>query len=176
MDCKDCLKKNSQIFKDKCHLFEDRHHLAFFLINIILNIQDLWTDFCRCDGIQICLVCQENMFYKNFEYKVYHNSLDLNFLAKLRENVYRNLERFLTLDNHFVCKIVNHKYQYFHKDWFTGEKWKFDLDYCLTSYEHKKIDNIIGNNCKVVLKKIQVVFNFFCKNGILFGENKRSSL
>ena len=47
--------------------------------------------------------------------------LDLDFLADIRENVYRNLLKLLTLENHFACKLINTKYNYSHKDWFTGE-------------------------------------------------------
>ena len=79
--------------------------------------------------------------------------MDLNFLAKTRENLYRNLLKLLTLDNHFACRVVNQKYQYFHNR-FVGEKNKYDLDTCLVMYEQKKTDKIRFNNCKVVLKSI----------------------
>ena len=28
----------------------------------------------------------------------------------------------LTLNSHFICEIINDKFHYEHKDWFTGEK------------------------------------------------------
>ena len=41
--------------------------------------------------------------------------------------------------NHFLCDIINKKYQYKHKDWFTGEDMSYDLDFCLTNFEEKKL-------------------------------------
>ena len=125
-----------------------------FLINIVLNTQELSADFSCFDGVKICLVCQANMYYKNYQWKLYEKCLDLNFLADVRENVYHNLSKLLTLDSHFVCKIVNQDFQYSHKDWFTGEKMRYDLDVCLTMWEQKKIDEIIANDCEVILSPI----------------------
>ena len=154
MDCQDCLKRNKELFEKKPHLFEDHHHLTLFLINIVLNIQNFWSVFCCCKRSEICLVCQAKVCYQNYEDKIYDKCLDLNFLAETRENIYRNLLRLLTLDNHFVCRIINQKYCYIHKNWFTGEKFKYDLDYCFTTLEQKKLEKIKNNNCKVVLRPI----------------------
>ena len=78
---------------------------------------------------------------------MYKKCLDLDFLASVRENIYDNLVKLLTLDSHFVCRIINEKFQYRHKDWFTGEKMFYDLDVCLRMWEPKKIDEIISNDC-----------------------------
>lgn len=77
--------------------------------------------------------------------------LDLDFLADIRENVYRNLLKLLTLENHFACKLINTKYNYSHKDWFTGEIQKFDLDICLEAYEPKKWTKLKMKNVKLLL-------------------------
>ena len=62
--------------------------------------------------------------------------------------------KLLTLDNHFVCRIINKKYKYFHLDWFTGEKHEYHAELCLETYEQMKIKKIMSNDCKVVLKRI----------------------
>ena len=155
MECQGCcLKKNRDIFEKMTHVFESRHYLALFLLNTILNIQEDWSKFCKCKTFEICLVCQTKRFYNNYQYYIYKHSLNLIFLAKLRENLYRNLLKLLTLDNHFACNVVNKKHRYFHVDWFTGEKIDYNLDVCLTYFEQKKIHEIRYNNCKVVLKSI----------------------
>ena len=41
-------------------------------------------------------------------------------------------------DGHFVCQIINEKYQYHHVDWFTGDDLYFDLEDCLLKFEQKK--------------------------------------
>ena len=64
-----------------------------------MNIQEIWMDFCKCNG--------EEIFYKKYEHTIYRNCLNLNFLAKVRENVCGNLNKLLTLNNHFVCEVIN---------------------------------------------------------------------
>lgn len=62
---------------------------------------------------------------------------------------------------------MNQKYQYSHKDWFPGNKVKYDLNVCLEMFEQKKKnDKIRNNNCKAVLKPIsekikQAITSFF---------------
>ena len=53
--------------------------------------------------------------------------------------------------NHFLCEIINKKYQYTHKDWFTGEYVSYDLDFCLTNYEQQKIKSIKDTDFKIVI-------------------------
>lgn len=74
-----------------------------FLLNIVLNIKKMAAKYCCCKNLEICLVCQAKHFYCDYEFKIYKNCLDLDFLAKQQSNVYRNLLKLLTLDNHFVC-------------------------------------------------------------------------
>ena len=154
MDCAECLKRKNVEFEKKAHLFENRHHLAIFLLNTILNIQNEWSGFCQCKRNEIWLVCQAKSCYQNFQYKIYEHSLDLNFLAKYRENLYRNMLKLITLDNQFICRIINKKYKYFRRDWFTGEKNEYYAELCLEIYEQLKINRIISNDCKVVLESI----------------------
>lgn len=104
-----------------------------------MNVQKWREDFCVCDGHSICEVCQANLYYRNYEYRVYEKCLGLNFLADVRENISRNLEKLLTLDSHFVCKIVNENFQYSDKDWFTRDKVLYDLEVCLQMWEQKKL-------------------------------------
>ena len=97
-----------------------------------MNIQKIWEQYCCCDGNTICLVCQANLYYKEYEYVLCKKCLNLDFLAKVRENVCGNLNRLLILSNHFACKIVNQEHYYDDKDWFTREKLFFDLELCLS--------------------------------------------
>lgn len=154
MVCRNCLQEDNEIFKYKCNVFGNRHYLVLFLVNIILNIKKMRNDFCKCDGETICLVCQSMKIYKDYEHVVYRNCLNLDFLCKVRENLIQNMYRLFTMNNHFVCKIINEKYQYDHKDWFTGNKNFYDLDSALTFFEQKQINKIINNNCKVLVEKI----------------------
>lgn len=99
----------------------------------------MWMDFCCCKiPYKRCLVCQAKIYYLNYEYDIYENSFDLDFLVKLQANVRKNLLRLLTVDSHFVCKLINTRYGCSHKDWFSGEVEKFYLPHCLDVYENKK--------------------------------------
>ena len=57
----------------------------------------------------------------------------------------------VTTYNHFLCEIINKKYKYSHKDWFTGEDVQNDLGFCLTNFEQKLIKSIKETNFKIVL-------------------------
>lgn len=74
----------------------------FFLLNFVLNIhtqkkKKKWEENCSCNGEEICWVCQEIFRY-----------------------VCGNLYKLAALNSHFVCEIINEKYQYQHQDWFSG--------------------------------------------------------
>ena len=141
MVCKNCFQEDNEMFKYNCDVFKDRHNLVLYLINIVMNIKEIWMDFCKCIGEEICLVCQANMFYKKYEHTIYRNCLNLKFLAKV---------------NFFVCEVINRKYQYKHEDWFTGEQLFFDLELCLTKWEEKQINNILSNDCQVILESLNL--------------------
>ena len=126
---------------------------CFFLIKIVINIQKLWEEFCTCDGVEICLVCQTNLHYNKYEYIIYQNSLNLDFLSKVRENLVGNLYK-LENERYFVCRIINEKYQYKHTDWSTGDVLFFN---CLLQWEHKKINEVLGQKIKVQIEP----FDFF---------------
>lgn len=68
------------------------------------------------------------------------------------------------LDSHFVCEILNNKYQYHHKDWFSGDELYFDLEVCLGFWEEKQMKKIRSGDCKVVLDKLPIWFFFRKKN------------
>ena len=55
--------------------------------------------YCCCKNLEIYLVCRAKHFYCDYEFKIYKNCVDLEFLAKPQSNAYRNLLKLLTLDN-----------------------------------------------------------------------------
>ena len=85
------------------------------------------------------MVCQVNIHYHEYEYVIFQNCLNLDFLAKVRENIGGNLYKLAALNSHFVCEIINEKCQYQNKDWFTGRQLFFDLKDCLLRWEQKKL-------------------------------------
>ena len=84
---------------------------CFFLLNIVLNIKKFAAEYCCCkDSFQICLVCQAKYFYRDYEYKIYKNNLDLHFLAELQKNVSKNLSRLTIIDSHFAYCLINEEH------------------------------------------------------------------
>ena len=156
MVCDNCLKCGKDYFEYKCNVFDNRHALVLFLINIVMNIQKLREEFCTCDGVEICLVCQANLHYNKYEHTTYQNCLNLDFLSKVRENLVGDLYK-LENEEHFFCRIINEKYQYKHTDWFTGDVLFFNLEDCLLRWEQKKINEVLGLKVKVQIQP----FDFF---------------
>ena len=75
----------------------------------------------------------------------------MDFLLKVKDNLHSNLFKMVPTYNHFLCEIINKKYQYTHKDWFTVEYVSYDLDFCLTNYEQQKSKSIKDTDFKIVI-------------------------
>ena len=93
MSCLNCLKIN----EEKCVFARGRQQMFFFLLNIVLNIKKFAAEYCCCkDSFQICLVCQAKYFYRDYEYKIYKNNLDLS--------------RLTIIDSHFAYCLINEEH------------------------------------------------------------------
>lgn len=108
-------------FERSACIFRSRCSLVIFLLNVVLNIKELWEDYCYYEKLsEKCSVCQFRMIYLN-DFDLYEHSFDFNFLANYHSHFYNNLVKLLGVKNHIVCKLVNTKFYYLHKDWFTGK-------------------------------------------------------
>ena len=156
MSFSNCFKFDKEFFNSATTVFCSRRSLVIFLLNVILNIKVMWKDLCCCKTpYERCLVCQARICYPNYEYDKFENCFNFDFLAKVQENVRKNLLRLLTAENHFGCKVINCKYMYSHKDWFCGRVDKIYISDCLRNYENKKIDKIKARKCKVFIKPLK---------------------
>ena len=118
MSCQNCFKDNIDAFEKATCVFSSRRPLVIFLLNVVLNIKDLWERYCSCEKscISPCLVCQFRLVYLNDDFDIYENSFDLHFLFTFHRHLYENLKRaLLEIDSHFVCKLINKKYFYTRK-------------------------------------------------------------
>ena len=137
--CKNCFLFDEEKIENAVNYFDHRRSLVLFLLNVILNVQEIWLEFCKCDGKNICLPCQANICYRDYEYNIYEHCLYLDFLSKVKYNLHLNLFKMVPTFNHFLCEIINRKYQYKFKCWFTGEDLKYDLETCLIKFEEQKV-------------------------------------
>ena len=55
--CKNCFLYDEIKLHAKVGFFETRKDLVLFLLNVILNIKDLFIDNCNCDGKNVCQSC-----------------------------------------------------------------------------------------------------------------------
>ena len=156
MSCQNCFKDNIDAFEKATCVFSSRRRLVIFLLNVVLNIKDLWDHHCSCKKscISQCLVCQFRLVYLNDDFDIYENSFDLYFLFTFPCHLYENLKRaLLEIDSHFVCELINKKYFYTCKNWFDGKIERFRLVNCLDDHENNRI-NGFKNDLKIVLDQI----------------------
>ena len=141
--------------------------MVIFLLNVVLNIKNLSDRYCFCkrtSSILPCSTCQFRMVYLNDEFDIYENSLDMHFLVTFHRHLYKNLKRLLLeTDSHLVCELVNKKYFYTHKDWFSRKVERFYIPNCLENFQNKKINKIKNNDLKVVLDPIDSKYQLFLK-------------
>ena len=124
MSCQNCFQDNIDAFEKATCVFSSRRPLVIFLLNVVLNIKDLWDRYCFCEKscISPCFVCQFRLVYLNDDFDIYENFFDLHFLFTFHRHLYKNLKRApLEIDSHFLCELINKKYFYTHKNWFDGK-------------------------------------------------------
>ena len=130
MTCNNCFKDNVDAFGKATCQFYSRRSLVIFLLNIVLNIKDLWEQYCFWEkvknSVNRCSACQFRIVYLNDEYNIYENSFDLNFLSKFHTYLVKNLKcLLLETDSHIACRLVNKRFCYVFKDWFDGKLEQF---------------------------------------------------
>ena len=157
--CKNCFLYNEINLHAKVGFFETRKDLVLFLLNIVLNIKDLFIDNCKCDGENICQPCSMGeIFNEKTVYEIYKNCLNLDFLSKIKEKLHLNMCTLFDKKDDFLCKIINKKFNYYHKCMFTGTDVYPDLFVVYSEWEKIKIKELVTNDAKVI------VSNFFKEN------------
>ena len=127
----------------KVEFFEKRQSQLTFILNTILNIQKYFLENCECDGKVVCLYCcGADMFNDKTPYVIYKNCLDLDFLCKAKDNLVVFLNELCRQKNHFLCKVINHKYRYEHHCFFTGKTIYLSVKEAVRKWEKMKINEI----------------------------------
>ena len=106
------VNKTGKFQKASC-VFKSRYSMVIFLLNVVLNIEKFWKDFCFCTNCKlICSVCQMQIVYLNDQHNLYEHSFNMNFLLKFHQHLIKNLNNLLEIDCHFVCEVINKKLFY----------------------------------------------------------------
>ena len=98
-----------------------------------------------------CNVCRLYLLYKDKEFKIYKNSLNLDFLKRFAQKVASDLQIIRKENAHLVCNLINRKFFYNNLDWFSEEIESYSISQALDIYENDKIDEIKNNDFKIVL-------------------------
>ena len=72
-------------------------------------MQKIYLEFCKCDGVNICLPCQSNSCYREYQYQIYQYCLNFDFLSKVKDNLYPNLFKMVPTFNNFLCETINRR-------------------------------------------------------------------
>ena len=152
MVCENCFQENKDSFEQKTCSIVERRQLIVFSLNVILNIETTFKEYCYCDAVVVkCSVCQFQDAFKNTEYDIYENCFNFHFLVTLHANWYICLKKLLAVSDHFVWYLINKSFCYKHKDWFTGQIDLYSLSDCIAAYEKREIDKIKNNSFKIVI-------------------------
>ena len=159
--CSNCFLFDADKLHAEIGYFKRRRDMVVFILNVILNIQEFFIEYCKCDGENICLLCEIEDMFKKTQFAVYDSSLNLDFVNKVRENLHLKLLDLSEEHNHFVCKVINEKYFCEDENWFSGKKSLFGLDYCLFQWEKYQFDRIKNNQLTVKVDNLSTNNAFF---------------
>ena len=97
-------------------------------------------------------VCNVKLLICLIAKQLYKNCLNLDFLLKVKQNLHLKLCELQEKHNHFLCKIINEKYQYSIKSVFSGEDIFFDVKKALTEWEETKTEEICRGKVSVIVE------------------------
>ena len=93
MSCNQCFRDNAGKFEKVSNVFTSRRPLLVFLLNVILNVEEIWEEYCSCPntGKQTCLICQFRQVYFDDQFKLYEHCFDFNYLTRFHNHLTENL-------------------------------------------------------------------------------------
>ena len=138
MSCDQCFRDNAGKFEKVSNVFTSRRPLLVFMLNVILNVKQIWEEYCSCSntGKQTCLICEFRQVYFNDQFQLYEHCFDFNYLARFHYYLSENSQRLLKeTDTHFVCRLINKKFFYKNKNFFNGQTYCYSVEEALVFYE-----------------------------------------
>ena len=113
--CSNCfnLKPEKTNFKSffKKKSNKGRKSLLVTLITIVLNIEKMFGFYCFCSTKGKFSICSTSEKFKG-KHLLYQNCSDFKQDVKIVGNLLKVLKDLVSLNNHFVCGLINHKYYY----------------------------------------------------------------
>ena len=90
--------------------------------------------YCFCSTKGKFSICSTSEKFKG-KHLLYQNCSDFKQDVKIVGNLLKVLKDLVSLNNHFVCGLINHKYYYTAQNWFKGKKVAFSVEHCLEKCE-----------------------------------------
>ena len=152
--CGNCFLFDEYKLYAKIGFFESWKEMMVFMINVILNIQKYVIDFCKCDSQTTCLPCEiAETFNEKLTYEIYENCFNFDLLLKIKDNLCIQLINLKETHNHFLCKILNEKYEYYQeKCFFTGRPINISVKDAYHEWEKIQIDKIVNQKLTVPVR------------------------
>ena len=123
--------------------------MVVLILNVLLNIENLYFDFFECDNENICYPCvMADIYDEEQEYFVYKNCLNLDFISQFKENLHLHLCKLFESKNH---KIIEEQFYYSHKCFFRGYIVHIKVQTAYLEWGKLKINEIIKKDAKVVI-------------------------
>ena len=152
--CGNCFLFDEFKLYSKVGFFETRKGMLIFMVNVIMNIQNYVYDYCKCDGQTICLPCEiAKIFDEKLTYEIYENCFSFDLLSKIKDNLCIQLINLQESHDHFLCKILNEKYNYHQeKCIFTGKPISISVREACQEWEKIRIDKIVNRKLTVPVR------------------------
>ena len=120
-------------------------------MNTLLTIKRFWDELCYCDKKnKKCAVCDVGNEFYSVQYGLYENTFDLDFLIRIHYGLFAYSQK-LIVSGQCISLMLNHKFCYVWKDWYSGEKHKLSIDEAIACKEKQEIEQIQRQNCHVKL-------------------------
>ena len=121
-DCSICKSLTKDNFDQETSVFTSRRAVLYFLLNNLLSIKKYQDHLCYCSQRERkCTICDITNEFYGVEYDLYENMLNFDFLNQIHSRLFMDVNKMFA-SNRCLCLILNHKFAYIWKDWYTGEK------------------------------------------------------
>ena len=113
--CDRCFLPDVQKIHEMFFQYDSRRKLALFLLNVILNIQKSYKEYCICQENVICNRCISATVFSGEQCALFKNCLDFEYLYKIRAKLHASMMFLLAKKTHFVCTIIGHHFYFEHR-------------------------------------------------------------
>lgn len=83
-----CYLSNKMKFHSRFSFFETRKKLAIFILNVLLNIEKHYKEFCKCKDNFVCPPCTIAKIYEKEQYQLFSQCLNFDFLVNLQQKLH----------------------------------------------------------------------------------------